>query len=130
MCFDVIGVCDLSIFVKYIYFFTNTHIPVYRFVDSHICTLHVYTFYVMYAKWTHLMYIYMHLYNIIYVLLFYRVVYMCIYIAIYGVVNIYMYNCINVLLYNVDTGLINPLPPYTRRSRRFSIDFEVTNPPK
>ena len=33
--------------------------------------------------------------------------------------------------YNVDTGLIDPLPPppYTRRSWRFSIDFEVTNPP-
>ena len=31
----------------------------------------------------------------------------------------------------VDTGLINPLPlPYTRRSRRFSIDFELTNPPQ
>ncbi len=42
-------------------------------------------------------------------------------------------NCINAtsaFLDNVDTGLINPLPPYTRRSRRFSIDFEVTNPPK
>ena len=31
---------------------------------------------------------------------------------------------------NVNPGLINPLPPYTRRSRRFSIDFEVTNPPQ
>jgi len=30
---------------------------------------------------------------------------------------------------NVNCGLVNPLP-YTRRSRRFSIDFEVTNPPQ
>ena len=40
---------------------------------------------------------------------------------------------VRLLWYNVDTGLINPLPPYTRRSRRprrFSIDFEVTNPPQ
>ena len=29
---------------------------------------------------------------------------------------------------NVNPGLINPLPPHTKRSRRFSIDFEVTNP--
>ena len=41
--------------------------------------------------------------------------------------------CSMYMFSNVNPGLVNPLPPpppYTRRSRRFSIDFEVTNPPQ
>ena len=38
---------------------------------------------------------------------------------------------ISFYLFNVNPGLITPLPPpYIRRSRRFSIDFSVTNPPQ